>query len=212
MVELARYILVDHFHSAIDSALLLVAGLFVSVPVVKYRLGFVQWLPLGLMHLVARMMGRSNDLLRTSLIIWLFNSSVMFLYMAAGFHPLLPKVFGIWTGLNIGVVVAHSHRETRDGGQSLRLPGAGADAWRPSRPLVAVCGAAVLVLELPCFFYAIALGMRMGAEVAWGGVAYTDAFPRRALAYGAIIVPVLLISAIAESVAIRGGVPEESEG
>lgn len=211
MGELARYILVDHFHPAIDSALLLAAGLFVSVPVVKYRLGFVQWLPLALMRLVIRMMGRSNDLLRTSLVIWLFNSSAMFLYMAAGFHPLLPKVLGLWTGLNIGVVLAHSHRETRDGGGSLHPPGADPDAWRPPRPVAAVCGVAVLVLELPCFFYAIALGMRMGADVAWGGVAYADAFPRRALAYGAIIVPVLLISAIAESVAIRGAVPEESD-
>ena len=210
MTSLARYIFVDHFSLAVDGALLMAVGLFIAIPVVKYRLGFLQRVPLGVMKIISMLMGERAGVLRMVCVIWLFNSTVMFLYMASGFHPMLPKIFGIWTGLNIGVVMAHSHGEAQEGRGGF-LPAVPEGSWRPPRPLAGLCGLLVLFIELPCFFYSIALGMGMGGEIAWGGVPYSEAFPQRAAVYGAVIFPLLLISAIAETIAIYGGMPGEDE-
>ncbi len=211
MITPIRYILVEHFSLAVDGAILLAVGLFAAVPVVKYRLTALQWVPLRMMDIAMRLIGDPVRLLRVTLVIWLFNSAVMFVYMASGFHPLPPKIFAIWTGLNIGVVLAHAGRETPEPGLCRRPP-VPSGGWRPPRPLTVLCALMVPALELPCFFYAIALGMRMGAEVAWGGVSYTEALAHRASAFASVIVPVLLVSAFAEAIAIGGGAPEENGG
>ncbi len=206
MTSLARFIFVDHFGLAVDSAILLAVGLFISIPAAGYRIRILQWIPMRIMRLVWRMMGERGGLLRTAGVIWVFNSTVMFLYMAGGFHPLLPKIFAIWTGLNIGIVIAGSRRELQEGGPGFPAPAA-PGSRRTSRLLTGVCAVMVPLLELPCFFYSIAMGMRMGAEVSWGGVGYTDALRERAVAYAVLIVPLLLISAVAEAIAIRGTTP-----
>ena len=210
MITLARYIIIEHFNLAVDGALLFAVGLFIAVPTVKYRLGFAEWLPLKFMKLVQRLMGPSASFWRIVFVIWVFNSMAMFIYMASGFHQLIPQIFAIWTGLNIGVIIAHSQREAREGRGTFLFdqpPG----SWKPSPAIAGMCGLLVLFLELACFFYVIALGMRMGAEVSWGGVGYLDSLQPRATAYAAVIMPLLFISAVAETIAIRGGMPEEIE-
>ena len=203
------YVLVRHFWLAVHALILFAVGLFVAVPVVRYRLTAIERLPLGMLRLVARLIGEGPALWRTAAVIWLFNSSVMFVGMASGVHPMLPKVFGIWTGLNVGVAAAHAGREDDP------LPGllgrAGGGQWRPPQGLVIACGAVVLALELPCFWYALAMGMSMGWKVQAGGIAYLDSLAPRALAYLTTIVPALLVSAVAEAVALRAASPPGRE-
>lgn len=200
MGEVVHYVFVHHLRLAVHTLILFAVGLFAAFPVIRYRLTAVEWLPLRIFAFITRLMGRTPTVLRMALVIWGFNAVAMFIYMASGFHPLLPKVFAVWTGLNIAVVAV---RGRLDDDPVLSAFGrARADQWRPPVALSFVCGALVLALELPCFWYALAMGISMGWQVQ-GGCAYLDALGVRALAYVSIVVPVLLVSALAESVAIR---------
>ena len=136
-----------------------------------------------------------------AVVIWLFNSTVMFLCMASGLHALLPKVLGIWTGLNVGVLAAVAGQADHPG---FHLPTGGDAQWRPSPRVALACGLLVVALELPCFWYALGMGMSLAGQVG-AGAGYFSALQPRALAYACLILPALLVSAAAESVAIRGG-------
>jgi hypothetical protein len=195
-----RFIFVHHFWLALDAAILFVVGLFAAMPVVRYRLEVVKWLPLKLFRGVVRLMG-DGGVVRTAAVIWLFNSVAIFVYMASGFHPLLPKLFVMWTGLNIVVLTGGIDKEkdpvlsrlVRPAENGLQLP----------RAILLLCGLFVLVLELPCFWFAIGMGVRMGHQVQ-AGARYVEQLSHRAVPYVAVIVPLLLVSAIAEAIAIRG--------
>jgi uncharacterized membrane protein SpoIIM required for sporulation len=69
----------------------------------------------------------------------------------------------------------------------------------------------VLILELPAFWYSVAMGISMGHAVR-SGTAYVEAFQDRIVPYLAVIVPALLISAIAESIAIQFATPSKPRG
>jgi hypothetical protein len=194
-----HFIFIRHLWLALDAAILFAVGLFVAVPVVRYRLGAVKWLPLRLFRLVVRLMGEGG-IARTALVIWLFNSVAIFIYMAGGFHPLVPKLFAIWTGLNIAVLTGGIERE--EDPILSRLSARPDDAWRLPRWILLICGLLVLVLELPCFWFAIAMGIRMGHRVQ-AGSSYGVELAHRGAAYATVIVPLLLLSAIAEAIAIR---------
>ena len=193
------FVLRDHFRLALHAALLFAAGLFASWPVVHYRLRAVSWLPMAVLRMIVRAFGASPSVARMAAVIGCFNTAAIFLYMASGVHPLLPKAFGVWTGLNVGVVMGM--------GRGVELMGRGAarqGQWVPSRPLTAACGLLVMALELPSFWFSIAMGISMGQAVAGGGQPYWQAVAERAAVYAAVIVPTLLVSAAAEAVAIRG--------
>jgi hypothetical protein len=126
-------------------------------------------------------------------------------------HRLLPMVFCVWTGMNIAAIVGLAGKGRAGVRQMVRRE----DQWVPPQPLAALCGLAVLVLELGSFWTAIAMGISMGNAVQSGAGRLT-AFALRARPYVAILVPVLLLSALCEAVAIRGGSPpaeqEEADG
>jgi len=189
-----------HLRLVLDAMLLFVVGLFVSWPVVRYRLHLVAKLPLAVFRAILRVMGRSPSLLRMSGVIFAFNSLVMFLYMASGFHRLLPMVLGICTGMNIGIIMGLGGHE--EGAVAAMRPGPG--QWTPRPELAAVCAPAVLLIELPCFWLSIAMGISMGHAVQSGASTYLAALAIRAQAYVTIVVPLLLVSAVAETVAVRG--------
>lgn len=206
-----EYVLVGHLRPALHAAILFAVGLLIAVPVTRYRLTFLAWPALQVLRLVMWLMGERPSLLRVAAIIWLFNSDAMLIYMASGFHPMLPKVFALWTGLNIGVVMARMSADDDSvfGGLGQVAPG----QWLPPKGLALGCGVLVLMLELPCFWYALGMGMSMGWQVQAGG-GYLASLGPRATAYLCLIVPTLLVSAIAESIAIRaaaGSAPSREE-
>ena len=194
-----EYVFRDHMQLAIHAALLFAVGAFAAWPIVHYRLWALAWPALAVFRLVLRLLGRSPSLARTTAVIFGFNGVAIFLYMAAGFHPLLPKLFAIWTGINVCVVAAMAGEE---GLMESSRPAPG--QWVPPPRLGALCGLVVLLLELPCFWYALAMGMSMGHAVQSGEASYADALAARAGAYAAVILPMLLLSAVAESVTVRG--------
>lgn len=194
-----RYVFSVHLRLAVHAALLFAVGLFVSWPIVHYRLRAVGWLPLAIFRLVVRLIGRSSSIVRSVAVIFGFNTLVIFTYMASGFLPLLPKLFGIWTGMDIGIVLGMARAGPFPGASQLR-----AGQWLPSRALTSFCGSLVLALELPCFWFSIAMGISMGHAAAAGAKPYAAALGARAAAYFSVIVPLLLCSAVAEAIAIRG--------
>jgi hypothetical protein len=187
-----------HVELALHAALLFAVGLFTAWPVVRYRWTAVARPALSVFRAVLRLMGPSPSIARMAAVIFGFNATAIFLYMASGFHPMLPKVFGIWTGLNVAVIGAMAAREPAD---ALGRPRPG--QWRPPAWLALPCGLLVLALELPCFWVSLALGMSMGHAVQ-GGAPYLRALAPRAAAYACVIAPALVVSALAEAVAIRG--------
>lgn len=201
MNVMIEFVFTKHLWLAFHALILFFVGVFISVPVIRYDLKKVAWLPLRLFRGVVRLMG-DRGLIRTGLVIWCFNSIAIFVYMASGFHPLLPKVFGIWTGLNVALLTYGP--ATRDDPVISQLARPVDNGWRPPPVLAGACGLLVLMIELPCFWVSIAMGMRMGHQVE-AGTPYLAALSTYATAYITVIVPLLLVSAVAESIAIRAG-------
>ena len=199
--ELANFVFARHLTLAVHAALLFAVGVFVAVPVIRWRVTALQWLPVQVFRLVLRLMGGRPSILRMTLTIWLFNSAVMFLYMASGFHSMAPKALAVWVGMNVAVVTVVAGREE---GASGMLSSAAQGRWTPSQQLGWLCSALVLALELPSFWYALAMGISLGWDVQRGEVAYLAGLSPRATAFMVFIVPALLVSALAEAVALRG--------
>ncbi len=196
---MVEFVFGKHVGLAVDSMLLFVVGVFVAWPVVRYRIRPVMRPPVALFHAVIRLLGSSPTMLRMTLTIFLFNLCAMFVYMASGVHPILPKILGIWTGLNIAIILTTG----RHGKQPVYLEEPAPGSWVPWPGLAVACAPLVPLIELPCFWLTIAMGISMGHAVQ-AGAPYGEALAVRAVAYLAVIAPLLLISALAESVAIRG--------
>ena len=206
MEPMLRYVLADHLRLAVHGAILFAVGLFIGVPVLRYRVRALQWPAMRAFRIVIGLMGHRPGLFRMASVIWLFNSAVMFLYMASGVHPLLPKLFGIWTGLNVLVVASQAGRAGEPG--FAEFSGAAPGQWRTPPGLAMGCGLLVLLIELPCLWYALGMGLSMGAEVA-AGAGYLACLGPRAEAFLGVLVPMLFVSAAAEAVAVRGGEARE---
>ena len=192
--------LVKHSRLALHAAIIFAAGLFAAWPVVRFRLHGVAWLPRQIMRFVTALMGEGPSIFRMTLVIFVFNSAVMFVQMASGYHPFVPKVFGLWTGLNVGIMTFMTSPTAMPSLSTLPKR-----CWVPPANVTVLCGLLVLVLELPCYWFTLAMGMTLGQEVQ-AGAFYTMAFTERARAYALLIVPTLLVSAAAEAVSIRGSV------
>lgn len=199
ILESARFLFVLHRGEAWEATLLAAAGSLLAIPVARFRVAGLLALPLFLFRLARRVVGENANL-RMAASIFAFNGTVLFLYMASGVRPVLPAAIAFLTGFNLTAILIAAGDE-RSG--SLH-PEAPAGAWVPGRRLTAFCGLAVLALELPCFFFSVAMGIRLGAEVQEGLTTYLSGLAPRAAAYGRIVLPLLFVSALCETVAIRG--------
>ncbi|MDP6107701.1 MAG: hypothetical protein QGI33_04615, partial [Candidatus Brocadiia bacterium] len=149
MRETLEYVLLGHWRPTAQAAALFGLGLALSLPLSRLRVRALEWLPVQALRLVLRLMGPCPGLARMTAVIWGFNATAIFVYMASGFQPLLPKVFALWTGLNIGLVLAVSRRESEGVLWGLERP---RDGWVPPTWVAATCGMLVVLLELPCFW------------------------------------------------------------
>jgi hypothetical protein len=181
------------------AVLLFAVGLFAGVAVVRLGLDALLRPAVTTFRWVVRLVGPGPSLLRMTLVIWLFNSAAICAYMCSGvLHHALPMLFCIWTGMNIAGITGLMHTG--------RMPVRGImlqeDQWSPPPGLGGLCGLAVLVLEMGSFWTAIAMGISMGNAVATGTGRLAALGPRIG-AYLSVLVPVLLLSALCEAIAIR---------
>ena len=200
----------QHLGLGLVAALLFAAGLATSVAIVRGDVRWMMALPLWLVRRVLRVIGPDFPTVRVFLVIFCFNSVAIFLYMASGVLVVLPGLVAFLTGVNIGVIVLKA--------PELEVPGADrrlADAVHAADDAdvpqwVSLCSFAVLVLELPSFWLSVGMGIGMGRELTRVGQ-YTLAnmealLADRTAAYLMLVVPVLFLSALAETAAIRGHV------
>jgi len=194
------FVLVRHFWPACEAALLFFLGAILAWPVARLGPGIFTRFPRMLLRWVARWFGTDPGIVRMTGVIFGFNGSAMFLYMASGVRPWLPQAVAVLTGFHVAVVLF-------SGEEGLGFPAAGGDrgpGWVPGKGFAALCGLMVLGIELPCFWYAVGMGVRLGREVLSGLVPYPEGLVPRAQAYVLVILPLLLVSAVCEGVAIRG--------
>ncbi len=199
-MQLFSFVFVQHFALACGAALLFLVGLLLALPAVRSGSALLTWLPLRLFRMVLRLLGEGPGLPRLCLFIFGFNGTAMLLYMASGFRPAIPAAVSVLTGYNIAVILFLAG-ERRDLGDLAISPAA---RWTPPRWLAGLCGLAVLVVELPCFWYSVALGIGLGLEITSGRMDYLQGISPRLHAYLRVLLPALLISAVCESIAIRG--------
>ncbi|HUT32270.1 MAG TPA: hypothetical protein VNE39_02215 [Planctomycetota bacterium] len=202
------HLLLDHMWLGVAAALLFVAGLATAGPVVRHDYRALMDFPLAVLRLVLRLIGPELRAVRVFLVIFLFNASAIFLYMLSGVLVVVPAVVAFLTGVNIGVVMLK--------GGEIAVPGDDrplASVLAPREPShvprwVGRCGLLVLALELPSFWISVGMGIGMARKLTAAGQ-YTLAnmgalVTERVHAYWMIILPALLLSAFAETAAIRG--------
>ena len=192
---------VDHLWVALYAALLFVAGALGAWPLVKFRLRGAAWLPEQLFKGILRLMGPHPSILRMTVVIFSFNGLVMFVTMASGFHPAVPQVLAVWTGLNVALMAAMSTSQK----DLHRITNIREGDWVPGSGLTLLCGLLVMTLELPCFWFAVAMGIRLGRQMQSNEISYGAGLEERAVVFVTVILPALFISAAAESISIRGG-------
>ena len=197
----------SHLWLGVVAAALFAAGLVTSVAVVRREVQWLMVVPLWVVRRVMGIIGPRFPPLRVFLVIFCFNSVAIFLYMASGVLVIVPATIAFLTGINIGVIVQRADRVQLATGER-PLAAAGDEEGADVGPLASLCGLAVLVIELPCFWMSVGMGIRLGRRLALD-FSYTLAnmgklLGPRAAAYVSIVVPALFLSALAETVAIRG--------
>jgi len=194
------FVFVQHFWSACEAALLFFLGALLAWPLLKIAPRFLAWFSRLLFRLLRRLFGEDPTIARMAGVIFGFNGSAMFLYMATGFRPWMPEAVAVLTGFNISVVLLAADGEIEFFGKGTETRA----GWVPGKRLTGLCGMMVLLLELPCFWYTVGMGVSLGREILSGGITYTQGLLPRAQAYALVILPLLLVSAVCEAVAIRG--------
>jgi len=201
-------VLAEHIWLGVVAALLFVAGLATAGPVVQRDHRWLMALPLAVVRLVLRLIGPQFRAVPAFVVIFVFNSVVICLYMLSGALIVLPGAMAFLTGLNIGVVTLKANEIEVPGGQgSLGALVATAEGREVPR-WAGLCGLLVLVLELPSFWVSVGMGIGMARKLSAAG-AYTLANLQalaieRLHAYWMTIIPALCLSALAEVAAIRG--------
>ena len=114
----------------------------------------------------------------------------------------MPAVLAFATALNVALASWFAQRE-------IRLDGV---RRQPLGSLARVCGIVTFLLELPCFWYAIAIGLRMKASIPglWRGEGSGDIW-LRVRAYVIVILPLLAVSALAEAYAVTQSLARQIE-
>ncbi len=202
------HVLAEHTWLGAIAALLFVAGLGTAGPVVARNWRALMAGPMWIVRLVLRIIGPDLRPLRVFLAIFLFNAAAIFLYMVSGVLIVVPAAMAFLTGLNIGVVMLRAGELELPGSErplaSVLRPGEAA----PTPGWVNFCGLLVLLLELPCLWISVGMGIGMARNLVVPGSFTLDMMrvllAERVHAYWMIVLPALLVSAIAETLAIRG--------
>ena len=173
-------------------AIIFIAGGLCAIPVLRSQIRMLLALPAWFAKTLARIITARPSVPRLALFIFLFNGSAIFVYMLTGLIPWLPIPITFFTGLN---VVAAGRL-----GKASLPP---IQAERKVRPSAVICAGLTFILELPCFWFAMAMGWTMKPHI-MELMRGADAGPvrDRVLAYMIIILPVLAISALAEAYAV----------
>ena len=201
LVDSARLIL-EHTTYAVAAALLFAAGAVFSVPVLRRRIKFLLAFPRWFSALLARIIEARPSVAALALFIFAFNSVAIFVYMLFGLIPWFPVLIAFFTGLNVAAASVM-------GKSAIRRVGAAADRLGTG---ARVCAGVTFLLELPCFWYAMAMAAAFDVNIVdifMGEDAASVVVRLRA--YLQVLVPILAVSALAEAYAVTAAFRLEKE-
>ena len=198
-LEASLQTLAEHIGLGAWAMVMFACGFLLAFPVVRLEVRSLLALPLWLYGLGKKYLTPELSPVFLFAFIFLFNTAAIFIYMISGGLVLLPIVFDIFTGLNVGVIML------KDAQQAMaEAPSSPAD-MRPARAWVGFCCLFTVVVELSAFWLAIGMGMKLGrqmrAEFAWA--TFAECAQPRVLAYVLVLVPALALSAAAETAAVK---------
>ena len=220
-------LLAGHWRCAALEGGVFFVGLISAGIVLRYRIGFLAAFPSWLVGKLSKFLSGNPGVLSLFFVIVVFNSCAMFVYMMTGtLLHLLPTIICFLTGMNIGIVsgampaiaMAPVKREEETESSDSVEPSAGetnalSEATARAglrRQLVTM--SVVALLELPAFWFAVAMGTTL--PMVWtlkSGAAFVEGLAPFITAYATVIVPVLTISAFVEALGIRFTLTARSE-
>jgi uncharacterized membrane protein SpoIIM required for sporulation len=200
----ALHTLGDHVGPALWAMAVFACGFALAFPVVRFDVRSLLIFPAWLLRLAKKYLRPELSPAFLFAFIFAFNTVAIFAYMLSGAFVLLPLVFDLLTGLNVGAVMLIDAREAlaeRREGSEPEPEGGPA----PPRAWVGFCSLFVVVVELSAFWLAIGMGMKLGhymrQDFTWA--TFLERARPRVLAYLTLIVPALAASALAETAAIK---------
>jgi hypothetical protein len=198
-------IIKDNFYFTWFAMLIFFGGFCFSYAVNRYDLKFFTWFPRWFISLMMKFITPTSSFIRIFLVIFLFNSISIAIYMSSGIFVILPFVIVFFTGMNIGLTV-FIPPQTGMEGFAERMPKTPAKALK-----MMFFSTLVLVLEVVAFSTALGMGMSLGAAAASTGFMGTTysifiygLILMRLKAYLYVCVPILAVSAYLEARVIRG--------
>ncbi len=209
--------LLSHWRGAAGASVAFLLGAVAARFVVRHDLRPLMALPLWFLRRIAAILKRNPSVLALAAFIFTFNGTAMFVYMLFGLIPFMPAVIAFLTGMNVAIATLKSTdfkgdvqykpswvpKADPDG------PAAGDPAPNAAEPnpFAILCSILVLALELPCFWFATALGAGMFQEGYWLGTLWQGEnladLQMRVMTFLLVILPILAISALAEGYAVK---------
>lgn len=189
----------DHTPQAVLMAGLFALGGAASWAALRWRVESLLSVPRAFARLLTGLLARRLAWPLLALVIFAYNATAIFLYMLTGVIPWGAHAVTFLTGFSV-VAAGVLAREM--------LPPPAAPPVLS--PMAQVCGLLTFLLELPCFWYAMAMGSTITPPL-WDMIAARSAAPLTpcVTAYLLVILPTLAVSAAAEGYAIVSSLPPE---
>ena len=220
MSELQTHLafLARHGWGALGAFCAFFIGAFSARVVVANNIRPLMAFPMWLVERLMVFIRRNPSILALGLLIFTFNGVAMFIYLLLGLIPYLPAVIAFLTGMNVAIGAIKGPeimiRSAEDGGDSAPADQDETPQAPPKLNRLAVaCSLVTLLLELPCFWLTIALAAGMNYWL--GDVAAPRNLPdfqMRVVTYLKVILPLLAVSALAESYSVLRSVEPPAQG
>lgn len=195
----------DNIYFTWFAMLIFFSGFCFSYAVDRYKIKFLIWFPKWFISVMFKFINPDSGLIKIFLIIFLFNSFSIALYMSSGIFVILPFLIAFFTGMNIGLTVFIPPQGNMEGFAD-RMPKTASKALK-----MMLFSTLVLVLEVIVFSTALGMGMSLGAAAALKGSMGSNyalfiygLVLIRLKAYIYICIPLLAISAYLEARVIKG--------
>jgi len=199
LLQAAYRTLGTHVGPALWAVGIFAAGFALAFPVVRYNVRSLLAFPEWLFRLAQKYLRPDVNPVLLCLFIFGFNSIAIFIYMMSGGLVVLPIVFDLLTGLNVGAIMLMEASGPEE------PPEAPPDRRAPARAWVGFLTLFVLLVELSAFWLSIGMGIGLGhaMEGSFSWTMFEQAARPIVLAYVVVIVPALAASAVAETITLK---------
>jgi hypothetical protein len=201
----AVYLIKDNIYFTWFALLVFFSGFCFSYLVDYFNIEFLIWFPHFFIKLLSKYVNPRSSFIKIFLVIFLFNSISIALYMSSGIFVVLPYIIAFFTGMNIGISVFIPPQLNIEGYEVHPAHGIG-KALR-----MILFSSLVFICEIIVFSLALGMGMSLGAAVLSvetlglsAAMFVGELLLIRVKAYLFICVPILALSACMEASVIKG--------